>query len=68
MVKSYLWEQDTYRYVLGVEGDRTLVFIGLNPSTAIPKHPDMTWNILSGMCNRKGYDSLIIVNLYPNVI
>ena len=67
-MKSYLWEQDTYRYVLGVEGDRTLIFIGLNPSTAIPKHPDMTWNILSGMCNRKGYDGLIIVNLYPNVI
>ena len=33
-MKSYLWEQDTYRYILGVEGDRTLIFIGLNPSTA----------------------------------
>lgn len=67
-MKSYLWEQDTYRYVLGVEGDRTLIFIGLNPSTAIPKHPDATWNILNGMCNRKGYNGLIIINLFPKVI
>ena len=67
-MRSYLWELDTYRYVLGVEGKNPLVYIGLNPSIAIPKHPDMTWNILSGMCNRKGYDGLIIVNLFPKVI
>ena len=48
--------------------EKTLVFIGLNPSTAIPKHPDTPWNILSGMCERKGYDGLIIVNLFPKVI
>lgn len=67
-MEKFLWEQDTYRYVLGTVGKKPLVFIGLNPSTAIPNHPDTTWNILSGMHKRKGYDGLIIVNLFPKVI
>lgn len=28
----------------------------------------MTWNILNGMRNRKGYNGLIIINLFPKVI
>ncbi len=67
-MEKFIWEQDTYRYVLGTVGKNPLIFIGLNPSTAIPKHPDTTWNILKGICEKKGYDSLIIVNLYPKVM
>lgn len=67
-MEKFIWEQDTYRYVLGTIGEKTLIFIGLNPSTAIPKHPDTTWNILNGICDKKGYDSLMIVNLYPKLM
>lgn len=36
-MKSYLYKQDTYRFVLGIEGQKPLAFIGLHLRTALPK-------------------------------
>ena len=68
-MKSYIWEQDNYRYILGVEGKKPLVFIGLNPSTATPKNPDATCCRLTRLLDTfpAKFDSLILLNLCPFV-
>lgn len=67
-MEMFIWEYDTYRYVLGTLGKSPLIFIGLNPSTATPKNPDHTYCSLNKILeNNKHFDSLILLNLYPLV-
>lgn len=53
------------RYVLGEVGDRVLVCIGINPSTAIPGKLDNTLTRVKSRALDLGYNSWIMVNIYP---
>lgn len=52
------------RFLLGMDGEKPLISIGLNPSTADEKKPDMTISKIIGFANRFGFDSFIMLNLY----
>lgn len=56
------------RFVLGQifnpEG-RTLICIGINPSTATPETPDNTIRKLVTIGRGNGYDNWIMLNVYP---
>ena len=53
-----------YRYLLGTRGNRPLVCIGINPSTAIPDRLDNTLKSAERIALRNGYDSFIMFNVY----
>ena len=53
-----------YRYILGTRGNRPIIVIGLNPSTATPERPDPTIKRVMAIAKRNGYDSFIMLNLY----
>ena len=53
-----------YRYVLGTRGDRPLICIGLNPSTARPGALDNTLKSVERVARHNGFDSFLMMNLY----
>jgi hypothetical protein len=53
------------RFALGTEGIKPLIVVGINPSTADDKNPDRTINRVKGFAEGNGYDSFIMLNLYP---
>lgn len=53
------------RLVLKKNGEKPLLVLGLNPSTADERHPDATIRKIMGFAERWGYDSFIMVNVYP---
>lgn len=53
------------RFVLRKEGSKPLVVIGLNPSTANEQKPDATMRKVMGFAEGNGFDSFIMLNLYP---
>jgi len=53
------------RFALGTEGTKPLIVIGINPSTADDKNPDKTINRVMGFAEGNGFDSFIMLNLYP---
>jgi len=53
------------RFVLGTAGAHPLVCVGVNPSTAAPGIPDLTVSKVSGFASRNGFDSWVMLNLYP---
>ena len=53
------------RFTLGTSGTNPLFVIGLNPSTADDKKPDLTISKVIGFANRHGCDSFVLFNLYP---
>lgn len=55
----------TARYILGTKGKKTLLCFGVNPSTASPNDTDKTIANVSRFANTHGYDSYIMLNLYP---
>lgn len=55
----------TCRYVLGTNGLKPLFVIGLNPSTANDRIPDPTIRKVMGFAERNGFDSFVMLNLYP---
>lgn len=64
------WFQETspdnrFRYVLRRVGERPLITIGLNPSTAAPGNPDPTIKAVERHVLRLGYDSWVMLNLFP---
>ena len=70
MVKTifdlYLANKDnTARYYLGTRGKNPLIFIGLNPSTANSEKSDRTITKVRNFAKNFGYDSFIMLNLYP---
>ena len=53
------------RFVLGTAGENPLVCVGVNPSTVAPREPDPTVSKVSRFASRNGYDSWVMLNLYP---
>lgn len=68
MAEAWIYEpnpDNSARFVLGTEGENPLVCVGVNPSTAVPGDPDSTVRKLMGFAERNGYDSWVMLNLYP---
>ena len=53
-----------YRYILGTKGQRPLICIGINPSTAAPDDLDNTLKSVERIALFNGYDSFIMFNVY----
>ncbi len=53
-----------YRYILGTKGERPLICIGINPSTAEPDNLDNTLKSVERIALGNGYDSFIMFNVY----
>ena len=53
-----------YRYILGTRGQRPLICIGVNPSTARPDDLDNTLKSVERIALFNGYDSFIMFNVY----
>lgn len=58
-------EGDQWRYLLGRAGRRTLVTVGLNPSTATQERSDPTVARVAEVAKRNGFDGFLMTNLYP---
>ena len=56
---------NTERYVLGTKGNKTLVIIGINPSTADEERTDRTITRVIKHTQQFGYDSFKMINIYP---
>jgi hypothetical protein len=44
---------------------KTLIVVGLNPSTANEEKPDLTLSKVMGFAKRNNYDGFVMLNLYP---
>ena len=53
------------RYVLGTQGERPLLCVGVNPSTGQPGELNGTLKSVRRMAQLHGFDSWLMVNLYP---
>lgn len=53
-----------YRYILGTKGEKPLICIGVNPSTARPGALDNTLKSVSRIAAGNGFDSFIMFNVY----
>ncbi len=53
-----------YRYILGTRGQRPLICIGINPSTAKPDQLDNTLKSVERIALNNGYDSFLMFNVY----
>ncbi|WP_274953330.1 DUF1643 domain-containing protein [Angelakisella massiliensis] len=52
-----------YRYILGTRGQRPLICVGINPSTAAPNALDNTLCSVQRVALHNGYDSFIMFNV-----
>lgn len=55
---------DEYRYILGTTGEKPLICIGINPSTAKPNDLDNTLKSVERIAKGNGFDSFIMFNVY----
>ena len=53
-----------YRYILGTRGEKPLICVGVNPSTAAPGDLDNTLKSVERVARFNGYDSFIMFNVY----
>lgn len=53
-----------YRYLLGTRGERPLLCVGVNPSTAKPGELDNTLKSVERVAKYNGFDSFIMCNVY----
>lgn len=53
-----------YRYILGTRGQKPLICVGVNPSTAAPDHLDPTLQSVQRIALRNGFDSFLMFNVY----
>lgn len=53
-----------YRYILGTRGEKPLICIGINPSTARPDALDNTLKSVQRIADGNGFDSFIMFNVY----
>ncbi len=68
MSNEWIYQNDfnnTVRYVLGTSGLRPLICIGINPSTAVPDDLDDTLTSVAKRALYNGFDSWIMLNVYP---
>ena len=56
---------DKVRYVLKKEGTKPLVVLGVNPSIADNVSTDKTITRVRGFAERLGFDSFVMLNVYP---
>lgn len=66
--EKWIYEQSENRrnrYILGTRGTNPLICFGVNPSTASPEDLDNTMKNVSRIARQNGYDSYIMLNLYP---
>lgn len=56
---------DKVRYVLKKKGHNPLFVLGVNPSTADDVSPDRTMTRVCGFADRMGFDSFVMLNVYP---
>ncbi|MCE4027257.1 DUF1643 domain-containing protein [Microbacterium sp. Au-Mic1] len=55
------------RFALGTVGANPLICFGINPSTAAPGAPDPTIKRLTRFAADNGYDSWVMLNVYPQI-
>jgi len=70
MSQQWLYEHNadnSARFVLGTVGRNPLVCFGINPSTAKPKLLDPTVGRVESFAESHGYDSWIMLNVYPQI-
>ena len=53
-----------YRYILGTRGEKPLICVGINPSTAVPDDLDNTLKSVERVALYNGYDSFLMFNVY----
>ena len=53
-----------YRYILGSRGEKPLICVGINPSTAAPNALDPTLKSVERIAKHNGYDSFLMFNVY----
>lgn len=53
-----------YRYILGTRGEKPLICVGINPSTAAPDALDNTLKSVERVAHHNGFDSFIMFNVY----
>ena len=53
-----------YRYILGSRGEKPLICVGINPSTAAPDALDPTLKSVERIAKHNGYDSFLMFNVY----
>ncbi len=53
-----------YRYILGTKGERPLICVGVNPSTARPGDLDNTLKSVERIALGNGFDSFLMFNVY----
>ena len=53
-----------YRYILGTRGQKPLICIGVNPSTAEPDNLDNTLKSVQRIAHHNGFDNFIMFNVY----
>ncbi|MCL2676698.1 MAG: DUF1643 domain-containing protein [Streptococcaceae bacterium] len=58
-------EDNKSRYILGTKGKNPVFIFGINPSTAEPNKPDATIKKIEKISQKQGYDSWIMMNVYP---
>jgi hypothetical protein len=66
--KEWLYENDnenSIRYILGTKGTNPLICFGINPSTAEPENLDNTLKSVERLSINNGFDSWIMLNVYP---
>lgn len=66
-VSRWLYVPNTYseyRYILGTRGDKPLICVGINPSTAAPDDLDNTLKSVERVALHNGYDSFLMFNVY----
>ena len=53
-----------YRYILGTRGQKPLICVGINPSTARPDDLDNTLKSVQRIAQGNGFDSFLMFNVY----
>jgi len=53
-----------YRYILATRGEKPLICVGVNPSTAAPGDLDNTLKSVERVALHNGFDSFIMFNVY----
>ena len=64
MFEIYVGNENA-RYVLGNNGNKTLVVFGINPSVANKEKSDPTISTILNRLKIWGYDSFVMLNIYP---
>ena len=67
-VSRWLYVPNTYseyRYILGTRGQKSLICVGINPSTAAPDALDPTLQSAQRIALNNGYDSFLMFNVGP---